>query len=158
MADLDRENVGQPLVRPDVPLAAGVVVYVGDILVRDVTGYARPRASAALLATDRCCGVATEAKDNTLGAAGALRVACDYHRAIWLSNSSTSAVVVADSQCYVYDRTYVCGFRSAGIPSASINVPCGEVLEVDSAKGVLVLVGAISQHDADRRIEVLEGY
>jgi len=156
MADFDRENVGNPLVRPAVPLAAGVTVGVGDILVRDVQGYARPRTSAALVATDRFCGVATEAVDNSAGAAGAKTVPCDYARAIWLDNADVNPPVVTDDQAYVYDREHVCTFRTAG-GVGSVNVPCGTILQFTATKS-LVLVGIGSQRDIDRRVEILEGY
>jgi MinD-like ATPase involved in chromosome partitioning or flagellar assembly len=139
----------------DYPVAAGVHIYADDIVVLDTTtGYARTRAAAALVATDKCVGVAYQEADNTGGAAGAITVACQRGINVEFPQSATNPLLVTDTQAYVEDMDYPCCFRTA---APAINVPLGEVKK-RTATTVIIRVCEISKHDALKRIEALEGY
>jgi len=154
MADTKRLKWGEPLASLDIPVAAAVTIYLGDLVVRNAAGYAERRTSATLVAADQFIGIATDQADNSEGAAGDLKVPCDFGRRYRIPNSTTDPVLAAHRQCYVEDFETVCAFRDDG---DTINVPCGMVVKADSSN-VDVILGIASQWDILSRIEVLEGY
>lgn len=66
----DNARIG-PIVDYDYPVAAGAVIYQGALVMLNATGQAVPGAVAT---GQTAVGVATEARDNTGGADGDLRV------------------------------------------------------------------------------------
>ena len=154
MADTKRLKWGEPLASLDIPVAAAVTIYLGDLVVRNAAGYAERRTSATLVAADQFVGVATAQVDNSDGAAGDLKVPVDFGRRYRFPNSTTDPVLAAHRQCYIEDYTTVCAFRDDG---DTINVPGGMVVYADSSV-VDFIVGIASQWDILSRIEVLEGY
>ena len=154
MADTKRLKWGEPLASLDIPVAAAVTIYLGDLVVRNAAGYAERRTSATLVAADQFVGVATAQVDNSDGAAGDLKVPVDFGRRYRFPNSTTDPVLAAHRQCYLEDYTTVCAFRDDG---DTINVPGGMVVYADSSV-VDFIVGIASQWDILSRIEVLEGY
>lgn len=95
-ADFDSPKRAGDLVNRS--LAASAVIYAGTLVAINAAGNAVPAADTAALKVD---GFATEAKDNTGGAAGALTL--DIERGIRrLNNSESNAVTVAEINQIVY--------------------------------------------------------
>lgn len=123
----------------EIDIAANVKCFAGGLMVLDAAGNVRPGYSAlGLVAVGRC----EETKDNSGGAAGALKVrvraGCFY-----LANSaSTDALTSADvgSECYIVDDQTVAR-TSGGTRSRA-----GVVVEVD-AGGVWVAVAPIARQN-----------
>lgn len=117
------------------PIAAGVNIFCGALVVMDTSGYFRPgRASTS----DRVVGRALDSFDNTSGSAGALTVECDTGVFRWANSSSGDAITMAahrDLTVYVVDDQTVAATSNSGA-----RVPAGRVVDVDSL-GVWVATG-----------------
>lgn len=135
MSDKMRVRVGTSIAQPAVPLAANAHLYGGHITVRDVTGYARQRTTLTLAATDKVIGVSDYEVDATNFANRVKKIPCSI-QPVWLPNSSLAPVLIAGQLAYLEDSEHVCAFRPA-----DLNIPAGMILDIDTAKGVLVFVG-----------------
>ncbi len=110
-----------------VPLAAGVKIYAGGIVVAGADGYARPgRADGG----DAYLGRAEARVDNTGGADGAVSVMVRRGRAHLWNNHGSDAVTQASvgRLCYVADDETVAASSDAGARS-----PAGVVLCVEGS-------------------------
>lgn len=115
------------------PVAAGVKVYAGSLVVLDA-GYALPgREAVGLVAVGR----AEETVDNSSGLAGAATVTVRTGVFKWRNSSGDDAITQADvgTECFVVDDETVAKTAAAGTRSAA-----GPVVAVE-ADGVWVDTG-----------------
>lgn len=126
-----------------MPVAASTKLLGGTIVCDNGSGYAVPGAtSTSLIALGRCDGNSQDGAtvDNTTGANGAKKVRV-RRGAFWFANSSGGdEITIADrwSECYIVDNQTVAK-TSTGKSRAGI------VVDVDTNKGVLVLMGPALQ-------------
>lgn len=123
------------------PVNGTSLIYQGALVCVDTDGYLVP---AALTASLRVVGIANDPlgkRDNTLGADAAIDCVVEFNKAFWIANDTVNPVVQADvgGFCYVKDDQYVRTFVGAGV-----NVPVGRVLDIDTAKGVLVYISGLA--------------
>lgn len=85
--------------RTEVKLAAGVIAYVGTMLVTD-GGYGKQPA-AAIAATGRMAGIVENGADNTLGAAGDVSAFC-RSMVVRLANDAGNPCAQANVGALVY--------------------------------------------------------
>lgn len=114
-----------------VPVAAGVKIYAGSLVVATATGYAAPGSTATTLTY---LGRAEEQVDNSAGADGARTVLVRRRKAFLFANSATDAVdqTCVGKPCYIVDDQTVAKTHGTNTRSA-----CGIVLGV-GAEGVWV--------------------
>lgn len=127
----DRNTLEKEGVMIAVPVAAGVKIFAGALVVANATGYAQPGAVATGLTY---LGRADQYVNNTTGAAGAQTVTVRRYRAFYFANSATDPVGQASQgkPCYVVDDQTVSATNGSNTQS-----PAGIVLGVD-AGGVWV--------------------
>lgn len=123
----------------EMGIEAGETIYLGGLVSGSASGHAK---AATLTAGDIVFGVSeSPEQDNSAGSDGDLT--CNVRRgaAYWLSNSSSNPISLAQrgKNAFLEDDEYVRDYVPAGV-----NVPVGIVLDVDTNKGVLVLVGIFS--------------
>ncbi len=118
-----------------VPVAAGVVVYAGALVVlNSATGYAQPGSTALGLVA---LGRAESQVDNTNGAAGAQSVRVRRGVFLW-TNSPAGADLIAETNigapCYIVDDNTV-ALTSAEVAGAPTRSVAGTIHDVDSQTG-----------------------
>lgn len=113
------------------PVAAATRIYVGALVAITAAGLAVPGATSATL---KCVGSALSPADNTLGAAGAIRVKVDKRPARFANSAAADAIGLADvgSDCYMVDDQTVAKTNGGNTRSRA-----GKVFDVD-ADGVWV--------------------
>ena len=109
-----------------VPVAAGVKIFNGALVVVDATGYGRP---GRVSTTDKALGRATETVDNTAGAAGDLAVTVET--GVFAYGNSAAADLVArkdiGANAYIVDDQTVA--LTDGTATRSV---AGKIFDVDS--------------------------
>lgn len=115
-----------------VPVAAGVKIPAGTLVVANASGFAAPGITAATLA---CLGMADTSVDNSAGADGAATVLVQRGRAFkWLNDAGDPVTQASLGRpCYIVDNQTVA--RTHGTNTRS---PAGLVVGVD-ADGVWVI-------------------
>lgn len=118
------------------PVAAGVKIYHGALVVLDAAGNANPGHAALNLKAD---GRAEAQVDNTGGIAGALSVGVRAGCYVFANSSGGDLIAPANvgSTCYVVDDQTVALTNGGGTRSAA-----GTILDIDST-GVTVAVGLL---------------
>lgn len=112
------------------PVAAGVTIFAGALVVLDATGYAAPGTTATGLVAR---GRAEEHVDNSAGADGAVSVR--VRRGIFrFANDSSVDRTTIGKTAYIVDDQTVAATDGTGTRSAA-----GEVVDVD-ADGVWVWI------------------
>ncbi|WP_435100822.1 hypothetical protein [Arhodomonas sp. AD133] len=113
------------------PVAAGVEIFTGALVVANASGYAAPGSTATGLIY---LGRADSHVDNTAGAAGDRQVLVRRGKAFKWKNSGSDPVGQAalGKTCYVVDDETVSATDGAGTQSAA-----GTVIQID-ANGVWV--------------------
>ncbi len=113
------------------PVAAATRIYVGALVAITAAGLAVPGATSTTL---KCVGSALSPADNTLGAAGAIRVKVDKRPARFANSAAADAITLADvgSDCYMVDDQTVAKTNGGNTRSRA-----GKVFDVD-ADGVWV--------------------
>jgi hypothetical protein len=124
----------RPLTQRNFPVAAGVRIFEGALVVLDNTGYARPARAST---TDVFVGRAIFEVDNTGGAAGAVPegVEVEWDMAIRANNSASSdAIAITDigKDCFLVDDNTV-----ALTNGSSTRVKGGKIWQV-TADGVWI--------------------
>ena len=116
------------------PVAATTRTYVGAMVAITAAGLAVPGATSTTL---KCVGSALSPADNTLGAAGAIRVKVDKRPARFANSAAADAITLADigNTAYIADDSTVAKTDNSGARKAA-----GKIIYVDAA-GVWVLVG-----------------
>ncbi|MAI62418.1 MAG: hypothetical protein CBB87_08080 [Micavibrio sp. TMED27] len=114
-----------------VPLAANVEVHQGALVALDAAGNLVPGSAVNTLKKP---GRATEAADNTGGAAGDLKCRVDYECSRYDNSAAADEITRADigSDCYIVDDETVAKTDGGGARSVA-----GEIFDVD-AGGVWV--------------------
>lgn len=89
------------------PVAANAVIYAGALVVANAAGYVAPGSAAAGLIA---LGRAEDSINNNPGADGAKIIRVRRKKAFLFANSTTDAVVQADTgkPCYIQDDQTVC--------------------------------------------------
>lgn len=118
----------------EVPVATGVKIYAGALVMLSATGYATPGATATTL---KPLGRAEQQVDNSGGADGAVSVRAATGIFRFANSSAGDAIARADigSNCYAVDDQTVA--KTNGTNTRSV---CGVVFDVD-ALGVWVKIG-----------------
>lgn len=133
-----------------LPVAATTAIPAGVIVADNGSGYA----VNALASTSTIpCGVSQEAVDNSDGGNGDLNIQV-RRGAFWFVNGDSITIADRFSPAYVMDNQTV----SKGT-GGSTRPQCGIIMDVDSALGVLVLIGAAWPLDLsamDTRVTNLE--
>ncbi|KAB2906019.1 MAG: hypothetical protein F9K35_01260 [Burkholderiaceae bacterium] len=113
------------------PVAATTRIYVGALVAINAAGLAVPGATSAAL---KCVGSALSPADNTLGAAGAIRVKVDKRPACFGNSAAADAITLADvgADCFMVDDQTVAKTNGGNTRSRA-----GKVFDVD-ADGVWV--------------------
>lgn len=117
------------------PAMAAVKIEAGNLVCANASGYA---ATAADSANFTILGRAEETVDNSAGAAGDLKIKVRRLRAYWLANDATAPLTVAD-----IGKKTACIKDSGTVQTAAgatNDIVVGKVLEIDSARGVLVYI------------------
>jgi len=116
------------------PVEAASIVYYGHLLARNSAGNLVAAADTASFAT---VGMCHETADNSAGGAGAEYTIYRRGIAVWMDNDATNPVTSASIgvDCYVKDSETVA--VAAGVTN---NIVAGKVLEIDSTKGVKILI------------------
>jgi hypothetical protein len=111
-----------------------VLIYEGAFVVLDSSGYAKPGVTATGLVAD---GIALEQADNSLGAAGAIRVKVRKGNFVFANSSSSDEITKAEigDMCYIVDDATVAKTSGGGTRSAA-----GTIVDVED-DGVWVSVG-----------------
>lgn len=117
------------------PVAANAVIFAGALLVANATGYAAPGSTAATLTA---LGRATQAKNNTGGADGAIAVEYERGKAFKFKNSAGDAVTQASlgKEVFIEDDETVSGTNAGGNTQSVAGICLG--VEAD---GVWVFIG-----------------
>ncbi|ASJ24150.1 hypothetical protein [Laribacter hongkongensis] len=115
-----------------VPVAAGVKIPAGTLVVAGATGFATPGSTATGLA---CLGMADAHVDNTAGADGAVSVPVRRGKAFKWANDTSNPVTLAGlgRPCFIVDNQTV-----AGTDGSNTRSPAGIVLGLD-VDGVWVI-------------------
>lgn len=117
------------------PVAAGVTIYGGALVVLNAAGYAEPGVTSTTVTAD---GRAEYGVNNAAGAAGAVNV--DVRPGIYRYANSAGGDAIAQANvganCYVVDDQTVALTNGGGTRSVA-----GRIVDVDSV-GVWVLIGA----------------
>lgn len=110
-----------------VPVAAGVKIFAGSLVVANATGFAAPGSTALALTY---LGRAAAQVDNALGANGAAVVNVRRKKAFKFANSATDPVTQASlgKVCYIVDDETVSATSGTATQSAA-----GIVLGLDSS-------------------------
>lgn len=113
------------------PVAGGARIFTGALVAINAAGLAVPGATSTTLVG---AGAALAPADNTLGAAGALRVRVDRRPARFANSAAADAITLADlgKDCFIVDDQTVAKTNGAGTRSRA-----GKVYDVD-ADGVWV--------------------
>jgi hypothetical protein len=130
----DRQTLRKPGENYDYPVAAGVKIYAGALVVLNATGYAKPGVTGTGLVA---VGRAEMYVDNTNGNDGDVRVSVRIGVYHWANSSAENAITIAEigDVCYVVDDQTVAKTNGSGTRS-----PAGIVDDVD-ATGVWVRMG-----------------
>jgi hypothetical protein len=125
-ATIERDTKSREKTRFDDPVAAGVKIYLGTLVVLDAAGNARPgRAST----TDTVRGLAQATVDNSAGAAGAMMVST--HTGTFLFDN-----LVADpiTRVDINKNAYVADDQSvARTDGAGTRIVAGKISDVTTA-------------------------
>lgn len=118
MLTADRNTLTTTAELITVPVAAGVKIFAGALVVANATGYAQPGGVATTLTY---LGRAEQFVDNTAGANGALTVQVRRKVAFYWANSVTDPVTQASfgKTCYVVDDATVSATNGANTQSAA---------------------------------------
>ena len=121
-----RNTPAKAAIHLSVPVAAGVKIFAGSLVVANASGFAAPGATAANLSA---LGRASESVDNTVGANGDKLVIVDRKAAFKFVNLPADAVTQADfcKVCYIVDDQTVAKTSNAGARSVA-----GKVVGIDS--------------------------
>lgn len=108
------------------PVAAGVKIYAGSLVMLDASGNAKPGATAT---GQVAVGRARALADNTMGAAGDISVEVEQGVFQWANSSAGDAITRAEigDTCYIVDDQTVAKTDGTGTRSAA-----GKVVDVDS--------------------------
>ena len=122
------------------PVAAGVKIYIGALVVLDNAGFAHPGHVGLGLIAD---GRAEIQIDNTLGAAGAVAVPVRAGNFVYANSAGGDAITAANigAPCYIVDDQTV-ALTNGGGGGAATRSPAGTILDIDST-GVTVAVGLL---------------
>jgi len=114
-----------------IPVAAGVNIHAGALIVANVAGFAAPGTTALNLIYE---GRAEEAVDNTLGVDGAVKVKVRTGKRFQFKNLAADPVTQASQGkvAYIVDDETVAGTNGVGTRSAT-----GIVANID-ADGVWI--------------------
>lgn len=122
-----------------LPVAANTVIYAGGLVVLEA-GVAKPgRTATGLLAVGR----AEETANNSVGAAGALKIRVKAGVFQFANSAAADAIATADigATAYIVDDQTVA--KTAGIvANAATRSAAGPIVDIDAA-GVWVGVGVI---------------
>ncbi|HRP19399.1 MAG TPA: hypothetical protein PK925_02120 [Alicycliphilus sp.] len=113
------------------PVAGGARIFTGALVAINAAGLAVPGSTSTTLVG---AGAALAPADNTLGAAGALRVRVDKRPARFANSAAADAITLADlgKDCFIVDDQTVAKTNGANTRSRA-----GKVFDVD-ADGVWV--------------------
>lgn len=113
------------------PVAANTRIFTGALVAINAAGLAVPGSTSATL---KGVGAALTFADNTLGAAGAIRVRIDKRPARFANSAAADAISLADigSDCFIVDDQTVAKTNGSNTRSRA-----GKVFDVD-ADGVWV--------------------
>ncbi|MEO0034831.1 MAG: hypothetical protein RLZZ501_854 [Pseudomonadota bacterium] len=112
-----------------VPVAAGVVIYAGALVVLTAAGYAEPGTTATGLVA---LGRAESQVDNSAGAAGALNIR--VRRGVFLWNNSTGADLIAEAN--IGAEAYIVDDNTVALTSAtSTRSVAGKIFDIDTRTG-----------------------
>lgn len=127
----DRNTLRRDGVLIEPPVAGGARIFAGALVAINAAGLAVPGATSTTLAG---AGAALAPADNTLGAAGALRVRVDKRPARFANSAAADAITLADlgKDCFIVDDQTVAKTSGANTRSRA-----GKVFDVD-ADGVWV--------------------
>lgn len=127
----DRNTVRRDGLLIEPPVAGGARIFTGALVAINAAGLAVPGSTSATLVG---AGSALAPADNTLGAAGALRVRLDRRPARFANSAAADAITLADlgRDCFIVDDQTVAKTNGAGARSRA-----GRVFDVD-ADGVWV--------------------
>ncbi len=116
------------------PVAAGVKIFPGALVVITTGGYARP---ARTNTTDKVVGVAEQLADNTNGANGDIRVKTVAGTFNFVNSTAGDAIALGN----VGDPAYVVDDQTVALTSnTNTRITAGKIIDVDS-DGVWVNVG-----------------
>ena len=127
----DRNTLRRDGTLIEPPVAAATRIFTGAIVAINAAGLAVPGATSATL---KGAGSALTFADNTLGAAGAIRVRVDKRPARFANSAAAEAITLADigADCFIVDDQTVAKTNGTNTRSRA-----GKVFDVD-ADGVWV--------------------
>ncbi|ESQ78505.1 hypothetical protein [Asticcacaulis sp. YBE204] len=107
------------------PMAAGVKIYKGTVVVRTSAGYARPGRTST---TDKVLGIAQETVDNTSGSNGDKRITVRKTVANLGNSASADALTIADigNEVYLVDDQTV-----AKTSDTNARIVAGKLFDLD---------------------------
>lgn len=122
----DRNTLRRDGVQIEPPVAGGVRIFTGALVAINAAGLAVPGSTSTTLVGAGC---ALAPADNTLGAAGALRVRVDRRPAHFANSASADAITLADigKDCFIVDDQTVAKTSGANTRSRA-----GKVFDVDT--------------------------